>query len=233
MIAIHQSQFLPWVPYFYKILKADSFVILDDVQFQKNGIQNRNQIKTSQGLNWLTVPVRNKLGQKINEIEIVNPNRLSKVLKTLEQSYSKAKYSEEILNELKEVFFSQPIKLHKLNIDLITRFLKLLKVDKNIVQSSSLNTTLAKDDLVIEIIKKSGDNEYLSGKGAIDYMDLSKFKKANIKVYVMDFEYKPYTQLWEKKYGFIPNLSLLDLLMNDLENSYPYITNNGKFERVK
>ena len=53
-VSIHQPQYIPWPAYFDKILQSDIFVILDDVQFQKNGLQNRNQIKTPQGKAWLT-----------------------------------------------------------------------------------------------------------------------------------------------------------------------------------
>ena len=66
-VAVHQPQYLPWLPYFLKIENADLFIFLDTVAFQKNGIQNRNKIKTAQGGQWLTVPVRQNLGQKIEE----------------------------------------------------------------------------------------------------------------------------------------------------------------------
>ena len=47
VVAIHQPQYLPWQPYFAKALASDLFVYLDTVQFQKNGVQNRNQVKTA------------------------------------------------------------------------------------------------------------------------------------------------------------------------------------------
>ena len=65
-IGIHQPQFLPWLPYFLKIEACDYFVFLDIVDYQKNGLQNRNQIKSINGKQWLTIPIKNKLGQKIN-----------------------------------------------------------------------------------------------------------------------------------------------------------------------
>ena len=61
-VGIHQPHYLPWLPYFIKIAKCDIFIVLDNVDFQKNGLQNRNQIKTDKGYQWLTVPVEHKLG---------------------------------------------------------------------------------------------------------------------------------------------------------------------------
>ncbi|MCW3077781.1 MAG: hypothetical protein JWO32_2390, partial [Bacteroidetes bacterium] len=73
-ISIHQPNFIPWIGYFFKIFKSDAFVILDNVQFTKNGYTNRNQIKTPQGPLWLTLPViqSGKFGQNINECLIFN-----------------------------------------------------------------------------------------------------------------------------------------------------------------
>ena len=60
MLSAHQPAYLPWLGYLDKIASADVFVFLDDVQFEKNSFINRNRIKTSQGAQWLTVPVRMK-----------------------------------------------------------------------------------------------------------------------------------------------------------------------------
>ena len=57
IVAIHQPQYLPWLGYFDKMLKADVFCYLDNVQYKKNEWQNRNRIKTAMGWQWLTVPV--------------------------------------------------------------------------------------------------------------------------------------------------------------------------------
>jgi len=53
-------------------MSADIFVYLDTVQFSKNGLQNRNQIKTAQGPAWLSVPVRHQFGQEIRETLIAD-----------------------------------------------------------------------------------------------------------------------------------------------------------------
>ena len=54
-IAIHQPNLLSWCPFFYKMHKADIFVILINCQFEKNGFQNRALVKEK----WWTLPVVN------------------------------------------------------------------------------------------------------------------------------------------------------------------------------
>ena len=69
-VAIHQPQYLPYTGFFHKIAHADIFVHLDNVQFQKNGLQNRNKIRTQQGWQWLTVPVAHHFGQLILDVQL-------------------------------------------------------------------------------------------------------------------------------------------------------------------
>ena len=57
IITIHQPQYLPWLGYLDKIDRADTFVLLDNVQYKKNEWINRNRIKTINGPQWITVPV--------------------------------------------------------------------------------------------------------------------------------------------------------------------------------
>jgi hypothetical protein len=72
IVGIHQPNFIPWLGYFYKILKSDIFIILDDVQYTKNSFINRNKIKTPNNSQWLTLPVKKQFGQLINEVEIIH-----------------------------------------------------------------------------------------------------------------------------------------------------------------
>ncbi len=96
VIAIHQPQYIPWLPYIDKILQSEVFVCLDHVQFQKNGFQNRNQIKTAQGALWLTLPIRHKFGQRICDTEIAEAKALKKNLLTIKTNYHNAPYFKEL-----------------------------------------------------------------------------------------------------------------------------------------
>ena len=232
MIAIHQSQFLPWVPYFYKMLKADIFVILDDVQFQKNGVQNRNKIKTPKGAAWLTVPVSLQFGSKINEVTISNIVEYERVSDILITNYKRSIYFHKIYTMIKRIFDKKINNLNELNISLLDQVLEMLGKRPTIYYSSTLKISEKKDDLVIEIIKHFKDKEYLSGAGAFKYMDLNKFKKAGIKVYTYEFVYNEYRQLWNKRVGFLNDLSIIDLMFNNLEDSLAYIQNNGSLKNV-
>ena len=227
MISIHQSQFLPWLPYFYKILKSDIFIILDNVQYQKNGVQNRNSIKTPTGESYLTIPVNSKSTSLINEVKILNDIYVDKLLKTLKTNYSKAKYFENIYFKIEEMIKSKSYqKIDELNKDLIFLIIGLMKVDTKIKYSSEFNLISKKDDLVLDLILKFNEQSYIVGMGGIHYMDMNKFNNHNIRIYKYNFNYREYKQLWSKN-GFIKNLSIIDLIFNNLDIAKEYILENG------
>ena len=234
MIAIHQSQFIPWLPYFYKLFSCEDFVILDDVQFQKNGVQNRNMIKTPQGAKWVTIPVSKSSKNSINEVFVSDKLWYKKFIKTIiELNYKKSKNFKDVYRIFENFDFNSISNLSEINKYFLTSIISLISINKKITYSSSLNIKEAKDDLVIEIIKKLGHNEYLTGKGALSYMNLNKFKNAGIKVYCLDFNYSPYNQLWNKSNLFVNNLSIVDLLFNDLNSTYDYIKKNGNIKLIQ
>ena len=69
IISIHQPVYLPWLGFFEKIISSEKFVLLDDVQYEKNGFQNRNKIRTSDGDMWLTIPVKTKSKTLLKNVE--------------------------------------------------------------------------------------------------------------------------------------------------------------------
>ena len=87
-----------------KIRRCEKFVILDSVDYQKNGIQNRNMIKTSNGPSWLTVPVSRKTNQKIFETQINNNIQWRKKhWQSIYQSYNKSEYFQKYSPEIEEI----------------------------------------------------------------------------------------------------------------------------------
>jgi hypothetical protein len=74
-IAILQSNYIPWKGYFDLIQMVDEFVLYDNVQYTKNDWRNRNKIKTPNGTQWLSIPVRGEsLTQLIQDTKVVNNN---------------------------------------------------------------------------------------------------------------------------------------------------------------
>ena len=213
IVSIHQPNFLPWMGFFYKIVQCDVFVLLDSVQFTKNSFINRNKIKTSQGVQWLTVPVSVEFGQMIEEVRINNEfDWRKKHLKTLQMNYARSEFFEEVFNALQEVYFSENFSyLSNLNVRLIEYVMSYLDIEAEVLKASEMDIGGKAEELLINIVKKVGGDVYLSGAGGSKYQNEAEFKDKGIELRYSVFEHPIYKQLWG---DFVTNLSVLDILFN-------------------
>ena len=85
IISIHQPNFLPWIPNFVKESCADVHVVLDHVEYSKNGWTNRAQCGSGKNQRYVTIPVLKQDGSKpIRDVRVSPEERsLQKVKKSL------------------------------------------------------------------------------------------------------------------------------------------------------
>lgn len=224
-VAIHQPNFIPWIGYFYKILKSECFVILDDVQYTKNSFINRNRIKTNTGLLWVTLPVlvSGKMGQKIIDCQIQNKaHSVSKILKTIEQNYRKSKYYEMYYKSMKKIFIESDDNLARLNISLITWIMGELNIHTKILRSSELSIASSSTQRLVDICIAVKGDIYLSGFGGSKYQDEDLFNENNIKLFTTTFKHPIYNQQWG---DFLENASIIDLIFNEGPNAGNILNN--------
>ena len=213
IVAVHQPQFLPWLGYIHKMMQADVFCYLDNVQYKKNEWQNRNRIKTAQNRQWITVPVCYRFPQKINEVEINNRQKWNKKhLQALATNYRRAPYFDQYFSTLEECLTREWKWLSELNIFLIEHIRRFLKLQhKPTVLASRLALRDDATDRLIDICKAVGADTYLSGQDGASYMDLERFEENNIKILFQKFNHPVYPQLYDE---FQSHLSVIDLLFN-------------------
>lgn len=226
-VAIHQPQYLPWLPYFLKIDESDTFIFLDNVAFQKNGVQNRNQIKTAQGRQWLTVPVIQRVGQEIREVLIdERSDWRRKHWKTILQNYGRAHAFPQYQNRLEEIFARSWKNLSELNIELITMMLKWMGIRTRLIRSSEMKATGTASDLVLNLCLEVGATRYISGTGG-SYLLEDAFAEAGVQVVVRQpFLPNTYPQQFARQ-GFINDISALDIILNCGENWRNYTQREG------
>ena len=214
-VSIHQPQYFPWLHYFLKIEQSDVFIILDNVDFQKNGLQNRNQIKTAQGASWLTVPVRQQFGQKIFEVKIdKNSVWRRKHWQTIQNNYKKAKSFMAYKADLETLYMNDWEFLCDLNIEVISMMLRWMDIQTPLLRSSQMKATGNASDLVLNLCLEVGATNYLSGHGGEGYLKPDVFKSSGIDIIYQDyFQTKIYPQQ-SPQCGFIHDLSMLDIILN-------------------
>ena len=120
IISIHQPVYLPWLGFFEKIISSEKFVFLDDVQYEKNGFQNRNKIRTTDGDMWLTIPVKTKSKTLLKNVKIDDSsNWMKKHSKSILLNYSQSKFFDNYWPELKKIYEKKYEYLVEINMEII------------------------------------------------------------------------------------------------------------------
>jgi len=214
-VVIHQPDFMPYLGFFHRFLRADLYVIFDNVQYLQNSKSwhNRDKIKTASGARWITVAARKAAREaNINEIQLANDvNWMEDNLNLIKQNYIKAPFYDEIMPSIENLYAVQCDKLLDFNLESIRMLQELYDVKIDSIMASSLSPEGRSNELLVDILKRVGASHYLSGVGAKDYFDPAPFENNNIEVVWQDFEHPYYPQLHGE---FVPYLSSVDMLFN-------------------
>lgn len=205
---------MPWAGFFFKLREADLFVFLDDSQFTKNSYQNRVKIMTSQGPQWLTVPIKHNYGQLTRDVEIDNTkNWVPKHLGAIKGNYGKAKFFQELYAGIERIYGQNEWRsLVTFNLHIIACFMEYYGIKTKTICSSELSISEQSTSRLIEIVKKLRGDEYLSGSGGDKYQEKARFAAHGIRLCHAEYSFKPYSQRWSDE--FIGGLSILDGAMN-------------------
>ena len=213
------------------IYSTDVYVVFDHVQFGKKSWQQRNKIKTSNGVIWLSVPTkREKRETRICDIKISydHGNLLEKHWKTIELAYKKAPYFSKYKAFFETIFYKKYVLLRDLNVEITKGICDILGIKTGVVFSSELglnDVNMGKTEKVVNLCKKAGITHLYDAKGAEELIDDFIFHKEGISITFQHFEHPAYKQLWG---NFIPYLSVIDLLFNEGDKSLDIIRNGRR-----
>ena len=229
IVTIHQPNFLPWPGFFHKWRSADAFVILDTVQFHKNEWQNRNRIKTAQGVQWLTVPVSYRFPQRICEVGLAGDAWPRKLTATVEQAYARAPYLDAFWPRISAILDSDHAMLSPRNVALIRELGIMVGCTAPLYLASDMQT---RDEdptgRLIGLCRELGADAYLSGREGRQYLDGGRFAAAGLDLWFQEAEAVLYPQLHG---AFVSHLSVLDMLFNVGEEAAALVRGMGGMVR--
>ncbi len=214
---ISQPTFLPWLGWFDLADQSDVMILLDDVQFSKQGWQQRNRVRARNGLEYLSVPVRTagRLGQRILDCELADQIFFKKMLGSLQANYAHAPFFRGCVDEFATTMGAAAStgRLVELNCALISWMANRLEITTPMILASTLGMGGKRGEHVAAICECVGADRYLSPAGSESYLmeDRGAFDRRGISVWLHVFEHPDYAQCFAP---FIPYASALDLIFN-------------------
>lgn len=195
IVSIHQPEYLPWLGLLDKARRADVFVLLDDVQFNRASLQHRAKIASpkADGFSWLTIPFIHKHPQLIRDVQVADPSWPARHLALIEAAYAEAPAASVVLPAIRRHYASPLVpyggqEMVRAAVRSMLLLFEVFGVKTEIVSSSQLATDGQKGDRVLSICKQLGATRYLSGRSGATYLDAEMFQAAGIEIEVQSYE---------------------------------------------
>lgn len=214
-IAVIQSAYIPWIGFFDLIGRCDEYVIFDSAQYARRHWHNRNKIKTANGSEWLTIPVRTKgeFNQSIESV-LVEKSWAEKHWRSISLAYSKAPHFQELAPLFRDMYSRAAGETHltKINEMFLINISQLLGLATKITRDDRYPRHGQKTERLLGIVRSIGATSYLSGPSAKTYLEEPRFLSEGIAVDWMDYAgYPIYAQMHEP---FEEGVSILDPIFN-------------------
>jgi hypothetical protein len=198
-IIIHPTYF-PSISHFAAMLQAEKITFEVEDNFQKQTNRNRTYIYSPNGLQLLNIPVKHSKGahQKTKDIQIDSDFDWQKQhFKSLETAYRSSPFFEFFEDDIRPLFEKKHKFLLDLNFETLDIVSHCLRIELDYSSSSEYIQNV--DPKLITDFRFLADGK----------KDISSFEK--------------YKQVFDDKYGFLNNLSILDLLFNEGKFTVDYL----------
>lgn len=193
-----QTTYFPSVSHYIAVAQADSVTLEMEDNFQKQTNRNRMYIYSPNGMQLLNIPVKHLKNnyQKTRDIKLETEFDWQKQhFKSLETAYRSSPFFEFFEDIIMPVFEKKYTFLMDVNLETMDLLSKCIGIKNTFGETSEF---------------------YKNPTDLIDFRYLADGKKDSTTI-------TEYTQVFGDKFGFINNLSMLDLLFNEGRYSLDYL----------
>jgi hypothetical protein len=190
------TAYLPPIQYITKFLIDTPVLIEKHENYQKQSYRNRCYIYGANGKQCLVIPVKKQHGEKtpVSEVEIEYKENWQKIhLKSIGSAYRLSAFYEYYADDFKAFYKKETRLLFEWNLDMLFIMLQFLGIQ----QVPALTYAW----------EQKPDNRHDFRQGI--------HPKSRLAQPDMNFTPLPYQQVFQERYGFLPNLSIIDLLFNE------------------
>lgn len=213
IVTAHQPAYLPWLGLLHKAALADTFVLMDSVQFEKDSFVNRNKLRSPEGWRWLTVPVlsRGHLESSLADLQIAPRPWARKHRTAFRMFYARTPFFREHAPFLEDTYSRSWDKLVDLCEHILAYLFHTFSIEVKVVRASTLSLVGAKSELVLDLCRKTGAHTFVFGALGRQYAQTADFRAAGIEPVFQEYHHPEYPQAYP---GFEPGMNAFDLLMN-------------------
>lgn len=214
IIAAATPDYIPGISYFARMAQADRFILADDIQYSAGSRVNRTLIRNGRGTQWLTVPIRKtgKGRQCIQDIKIDPTRHWQKThWRTIYVNYKYAPYFEHYVDFFEHLYRKEWVFLMDVNLAIIRFIREALGISGRICRSSEYKVKPGATERILDLARQLKCETYLAAQADNEFLNEALFPKAGITLTYFKYNSPQYRQQFA---GFIPNLSMIDLLFN-------------------
>jgi hypothetical protein len=218
-LAIMQPYFFPYLGHFALIANVDAWIVFDITQYTPKTWISRNRVlHPSSGANWVSVPLRNSsISIKIGEARVLDLAAAAKsTLGKLSHYRRKAPYARQVEEIVESTFATEGIgnSLVGVNVAGLDTVCAYLGIPFRRTICSKMNLRLpdhlGPGEWAPAIASLVGAETYVNPIGGRALFKTADFEKRSVRLEFLrteDFVYET------RPFAFIPNLSILDVLM--------------------
>jgi hypothetical protein len=193
--------YFPPIQYFSKLLKYNEITLDRYENYEKQSYRNRCHILSANGILSLSIPIKKSMSPKTLIIDTkidYTENWQTLHLRAISSAYNSSPFHEFYIDALMPFFEKKFEFLFDFNLQIINKLAEEMEINLQIAFSKSFQTNSEELDLRDKIHPKKTFED-------------------------SDFTIKKYTQVFSEKFGFTPNLSILDLLFNEGPNCIDFL----------
>jgi hypothetical protein len=210
-----QPTFLPWAGYFNLMAQVDDFVLLDDVQLEKQSWQTRNRLVIGGEVRWVVVPVRNtSLAQTIRDTEVLHGTHWrEKLARGFAINYGRHPHFAEAEEIIQLLLASSTTLLADMNETVIRFVARRLGLAPQLHRASRLPVEGARSARLVALCRHFQADEYLSPVGSAEYLAQDEFTQ-HVPSRLRFQAYAPAAYAQKGSKEFHSHLSIVDVVAN-------------------
>ncbi|HWA36355.1 MAG TPA: WbqC family protein [Burkholderiales bacterium] len=231
IVAMHPPQLLPWLGVLDRMARADLFVVVDHVPFERVagrqvGVPSCHRARyLLDGVpRWLTVPLLHRSPhERVADREVDHGasavNRLARAdwgragFESLQHAYRDAGFFPQHAAPVRALLEARWTRFADLALASMELLREAFAVRTPMIRSSELGVRGGADELVLEVCRAAGARTYLAGSGGSRFgADAGVLERAGIRVERRAFHHPVHVQCGNAP--FVPGLSAIDALFN-------------------